>query len=205
MAINGKSIIPVVATHPGSVLKKELKARSIKHKDFAEAISMPASNLSELINGKRNVTEAIAVKLEEALGIPFQNWMNLQNRYHYVKKCHKELNAGECVKQGDINVNNLKSYHAKHPGELIKKELETRGITQKQLANETGIPSSILNAILNGKRAVTTEYAMLFEAALGIDVDFWLRLQSDYNKQMLKSNPIFMERLKNIRKIVAAL
>ena len=95
MATNAKSIIPAVATHPGSVLKKELKARGIKQKDFAEAIGMPAPNLSELIKGKRNITESIAIKLEEALGIPFQNWMNLQNRYHYVKKCREELDAKE--------------------------------------------------------------------------------------------------------------
>ncbi|MDE6369047.1 MAG: HigA family addiction module antidote protein [Muribaculaceae bacterium] len=95
MATNAKSIVPAVATHPGSVLKKELKARGIKQKDFAKAIGMPAPNLSELIKGKRNVTEAIAIKLEEALGIPFQNWMNLQNRYHYVKKCHEELDSIE--------------------------------------------------------------------------------------------------------------
>ena len=95
MATNAKSIVPAIATHPGSVLKKELKARGIKQKDFAKAIGMPAPNLSELIKGKRNVTEAIAIKLEEALGIPFQNWMNLQNRYHYVKKCHEELDTIE--------------------------------------------------------------------------------------------------------------
>ncbi len=84
-----------MATHPGSVLKKELKARGIKQKDFAEVIGMPAPNLSELIKGKRNITESIAIKLEGALGIPFQNWMNLQNRYHYVKKCHEDLDVVE--------------------------------------------------------------------------------------------------------------
>jgi len=95
MVTNAKPIIPVIATHPGCVLKKELKARGIKQKDFAKVIGMSAPNLSELIKGKRNVTESIAIKLEEALGIPFQNWMNLQNRYHYVKKCHEELDAVE--------------------------------------------------------------------------------------------------------------
>ncbi len=95
MATNTNPIIPAVATHPGSVLKKELEARGIKQKDFAEVIGMPAPNLSELIKGKRNITESIAFKLEEVLGIPFQNWMNLQNRYYYVKKCHAERDAIE--------------------------------------------------------------------------------------------------------------
>jgi len=56
---------------------------------------MPAPNLSELIKGKRHITEAIAIKLEEALGIPFQIWMNLQNRYHYVLKRGEEHDSVE--------------------------------------------------------------------------------------------------------------
>lgn len=85
MATNTKPSIPAVATHPGSILKKELKARGIKQKDLAQAMGIPASNLSELINGKRNITPALAMKLEQTLGTPFQNWMNLQSRYHYAK------------------------------------------------------------------------------------------------------------------------
>ncbi len=67
--------------------------RGIKQKDFAKEISMPAPNLSELINGKRNVTVSIAIKLEQALGIPYQNWMNLQNRYQYVSKHLEEIES----------------------------------------------------------------------------------------------------------------
>jgi len=95
MATNAKDIIPAHSTHPGSVLKSELQARGIKQKDFAKAIGMPAPNLSELVKGKRHITEAIAIKLEEALGIPFQTWMNLQSRYHYVIKRRKELDSAE--------------------------------------------------------------------------------------------------------------
>ena len=101
--------------------------------------------------------------------------------------------------------NNLTSSYAIHPGEIIKDELAARGITQKQLAQETGIPASVLNSVINGKRAISTEYALLLEAALDIDADFWLRFQSDYNKHLAKSNPDFMSRLKKVKKIVAAL
>ena len=73
------------------------------------------------------------------------------------------------------------------------------------MAQQTDIPASVLNAIINGKRSITTEYALLFEAALDIDADFWLRFQSDYNNQVAKSNPDFMAGLKKVRKIVAAL
>lgn len=101
--------------------------------------------------------------------------------------------------------NNLTPSQIIHPGEMIKDEIEYRGISQKDLANEIGIPASVLNAVLNGKRAVTTEYALLLEAALGIEADIWLKLQSDYNKQVAKSDPGFVERINRIRKVAAFL
>lgn len=101
--------------------------------------------------------------------------------------------------------NNLTSSQPIHPGEMIKDEIEYRGISQKELAAEIGIPASVLNAVLNGKRAVTTEYALLLEAALGIDADIWLKIQSDYNKQVAKSDPSFMARVNRIRKVAAFL
>ena len=64
--------------------------------------------------------------------------------------------------------NNLTPSRPIHPGEMIKDEIEYRGISQKALAAEIGLPTSVLNEVLNGKRAVTTEYALLLEAALGI-------------------------------------
>lgn len=101
--------------------------------------------------------------------------------------------------------NNLTPSQPIHPGEMIKDEIEYRGISQKDLAAEIGIPASVLNAVLNGKRAVTTEYALLLEAALGIEADIWLRLQADYNKQVAKSDPSFMARINRIRNVAAFL
>lgn len=86
METNAKNIIPAVATHPGTILKKELKARGIRENDFAAAICMLPPELRELINGDRDITETIAIKLEDALGIPLRNWLNLQNRDCAVKK-----------------------------------------------------------------------------------------------------------------------
>ena len=105
----------------------------------------------------------------------------------------------------DMIANNLNSSNAIHPGEMIKDEIEYRGISQKALAAEIGLPASVLNEVLNGKRAVTTEYALLLEAALGIEADLWLKLQSDYNKQLAKSDSSFMARLERIRKVAAFL
>ena len=79
-------VLPVYAVHPGSILAEELKERGIKQKDFAKAIGMEPPHLSALIHGKRNVTPAIAYRLESGLGISASIWLNLQNKYNL----HKE-------------------------------------------------------------------------------------------------------------------
>ena len=118
------------------------------------------------------------------------------------------MNAMEIKIDGvapDMIANNLNPSNSIHPGEMIKDEIEYRGISQKALAAEIGIPASVLNEVLNGKRAVSTEYALLLEAALGIEADLWLKLQSDYNKQVAKSDSSFMARLERIRQVAAFL
>lgn len=99
--------------------------------------------------------------------------------------------------------NNLEPFEPTHPGELLKEEIECRGISQKELSRQTGIPYTALNEVLNCKRAITTEYALLIEAALGIESDFWLRMQMDYNLQIARHNKTFAQRLESIRKIAA--
>jgi len=100
--------------------------------------------------------------------------------------------------------NNLEPSKPIHPGELLKDEIEYRGISQKKLAEHIGMSYTVLNEVLNCKRAVTTEYALLFEAALGIEASMWIRIQADYNMQIAKQNKSFAERLANVRKMVSA-
>ena len=101
--------------------------------------------------------------------------------------------------------NNLESSMLIHPGEMMKDEIESRGMTQKKLAEMTGIAPSVLNEVLNGKRSVTTEYALLIEAVLGIDADIWIGLQADYDKQKACHDASFIKRLEEIRKYAALL
>ena len=101
--------------------------------------------------------------------------------------------------------NNLMPFEPTHPGELIRDELEAREVSQAALARQLGISSTVLNEVINCKRAVNTELALMLEAAWGISAEMWLGLQSDYNMQMAKSNQTFMKKLASIRKFTAAL
>lgn len=99
--------------------------------------------------------------------------------------------------------NELTSSMLIHPGEMIKDEIMARGITQKELARQMGVSYTVFNEILNGKRPVTTEYAMLLEAALGTDANIWIGLQNSYNMQKMRQDKSFLKRLESIRKIAA--
>ena len=76
-----KKQTPFIATHPGELIKDELKERSLTQKELSEMTGIKPSVLSETINGKRSVSLNVAVALEKALDIPAEVWMNLQTQY----------------------------------------------------------------------------------------------------------------------------
>ena len=105
----------------------------------------------------------------------------------------------------NMTANSITPFYPTHPGEVIKDEIEYRGISQRQLAKEIGVSSSLLNEVLNGKRPVNTHLALLIAAALDIDAEPLIRLQSKYDVAMAKRNNKFMQHLNSIRKIAAVL
>lgn len=104
-----------------------------------------------------------------------------------------------------VIANNLVPFEPTHPGEILREELECRDITQTRLAAEIGVKVSLLNELINGKRDFTIEYAMLIEAALGIEADFWMNLQTAYNKGKVQQDHSFIARLAAIRRVAAVL
>ena len=104
-----------------------------------------------------------------------------------------------------LSANNIASFEPVHPGEILKDEIEFRGISQRQLAKQIGVSYSQFNEMLNGKRALNSEMALLLEAALGIEAQPLLRIQLDYNLQQTKNNSSFLERIAKIRRVAAVL
>ncbi len=91
-----------------------------------------------------------------------------------------------------------------HPGEVLKEELEVREITQKQFAEVTGISYTMLNEILNAKRPVTSDIALLVEAALGVSAELLVNMQSRYNMAQARMKPSMESHLDQIRKMCAS-
>ncbi|MCC8113487.1 MAG: HigA family addiction module antidote protein [Bacteroidales bacterium] len=90
-----------------------------------------------------------------------------------------------------------------HPGEILKDEIEFRGISQRKLSEDMGISYTVLNEILNGHRPLTEKTALMFEAALGVDAEPLLRLQSKYNLQTIRKDSSFMTQIAKIRRVAS--
>ena len=103
----------------------------------------------------------------------------------------------------DMIANNLEPYRPTHPGEIIKDEIEYRGISQKKFADAINVSYSLLNEVLNGKRPLNTELALLIEKALDIPAEPLLKMQARYNMLVVKHNTDFLEKLKKVNKVAS--
>lgn len=92
-----------------------------------------------------------------------------------------------------------------HPGEILKDELDARGISQRKFAGLIGMPYTAFNEIINGKRPITTDTALKIEAATGIAANLWRGLQADYDMQTARRDSKLSAILDNIRKAAAML
>lgn len=92
-----------------------------------------------------------------------------------------------------------------HPGEMLKDELQARGISQRKFASLINVSYSVLNEVLNGKRPITTEYALKIEAATEIKAYVWVNMQAAYNMQTARRDSRLSAMLDQIRRTVAFL
>jgi addiction module HigA family antidote len=69
-----------------------------------------------------------------------------------------------------------------HPGtvlnEIYMKEL---GLNQSQLAAKCGCTPRKINEIVNGKRSISPEFALILEKALGTTAEMWVRIQAEFD------------------------
>lgn len=67
-----------IATPPGATVKEQLENRGISQKEFAIRMGMSEKHISNLINGKVQLTPDVAENLEMVLGVPSNFWNKLE-------------------------------------------------------------------------------------------------------------------------------
>lgn len=69
-------------THPGEMLLREyLEPLELSQRDLADGIRVPYQRVNELVNGRRGITPATALRLARFLGTTPDLWLNLQLRW----------------------------------------------------------------------------------------------------------------------------
>ena len=79
--MNKKDRHPYIVTHPGELIRDEIKARGITQKRLSELSGISPSILSETIKGRRSISLNMAFGLEKSLEIPAEMWLNFQSQY----------------------------------------------------------------------------------------------------------------------------
>lgn len=74
-------MIPGDIFHPGEHLKDEIDARGMSQQELADKTGLSKSAISSIMHGRRNITAIIALKLETALKVSAEFWMNLQIKF----------------------------------------------------------------------------------------------------------------------------
>ena len=86
--------------HPGETIADILEARSISQKELAIRTGVSEAYISDVINGKKNISTSFAQSLEYALSVPTSFWVNLQANYDAELIAYYE---GETITQEERN------------------------------------------------------------------------------------------------------
>lgn len=67
-----------------------------------------------------------------------------------------------------------------HPGEILREELETLGLSASALSKELGVSVNRVRMILNGQRGVSANTALRLARYFGTTPQLWLNLQKTW-------------------------
>jgi len=81
--------------HPGSFLSEELEYRGWSRLDLADITGKAASDISQIITGKRSITPETAIAFGDAFGTGPEYWMNLETAYQISQASVKTSQVAE--------------------------------------------------------------------------------------------------------------
>lgn len=87
---HNRNEIEIETFHPGDFLREEIEERNMLKKDAGKALHILPHHLSEIFAGKRNISAALAVKLEKLLGTSAHYWLGMQMEYDLFIAKHED-------------------------------------------------------------------------------------------------------------------
>ncbi|MDF2691308.1 MAG: hypothetical protein K0S29_1163 [Gammaproteobacteria bacterium] len=84
-----------------------------------------------------------------------------------------------------------------HPGEMLLEHfLKPNHISQKELAEHLDWTTTRLSEIIHAKRGITADSALSLADAFGVEPEFWLNLQMNWDLDQAKKNYINKPRIR---------
>lgn len=97
MTNKSRKFIPARPTSPGDVLRNRILPNSNLTQDrLAEALDVSRFSVNQIVNGKRNVTAEMAMRLAQVTNTTAQFWLALQQK---IDLYEAELKVGEKIKK----------------------------------------------------------------------------------------------------------
>jgi addiction module HigA family antidote len=76
-----------------------------------------------------------------------------------------------------------------HPGQVLDEVyMKEMKLNQSALAAKCKCSPRKINEIVNGKRGISPEFAIVLEKVLGTSAEMWVRMQADYDLWAARRN-----------------
>ena len=73
------------------------------------------------------------------------------------------------------------------PGEILLEDfMKPLDISLNRLSRDIAVPPNRISEIVNGKRSISADTALRLERYFGVEAQFWLNLQSEYDLRVMK-------------------
>ncbi|GMO54084.1 MAG: hypothetical protein Ta2G_12880 [Termitinemataceae bacterium] len=86
------------------------------------------------------------------------------------------------------------------PGSQLKKKIEEFGLSKSSVAKLVGQNSTGLQKILDGKKGITIEQALVLGKYFGTGESFWIDIQRKFGLDEAKRNSKLQKKLKDLKK-----
>jgi addiction module HigA family antidote len=76
----------------------------------------------------------------------------------------------------------IKNPKPMHPGVVLSEVyMNELGLNQSQLAEKCKCSPRKINEIVNGKRSISPDFALILEKVIGTSAEMWVRIQAEYD------------------------
>lgn len=123
--------LPIDQDQVGKLLADEIDARGWSQGDFALILGRPTQFVSEIINGKKELTRESAAQIGAALGTSAELWLNLQDQFLLAEQAK---DAATQTRLSEVRTRALIGKHA--PVELLRRRRVLTATNLDDLAKE---------------------------------------------------------------------